>query len=90
VGGFVLLDAQLFKVEDAVDGTIHIKCGAAASDIHFGNWKMKAVVLDPSLKIDAKTTIVDNIKEALKEYGYNSINDIPGVTPITEEEFYTI
>jgi hypothetical protein len=90
-GGVVLLHSQLFKVEDVISGDIAITTGTWISDIQAGNAKMKAVVLEPSLKKESETTLIDFLEKTyLKNQGYNSISDIPGVTPITEEEFYTI
>jgi hypothetical protein len=58
--------------------------------LYAASLKLLGICIDPQAKADLNLTKLEQVNLTLQEDGIQSIYDMPGVTPITEEEFFTI
>lgn len=88
-GGSTILFLNYFKILDTYEGASDIYYKSSSFDFNDPNVKIIGACLIPNFRSTPDKTTMDEVNERLNIDGFTSITDIPGVTPITEEEFYT-
>ena len=89
-GGYAIEVMNYFKLLDSSGEEPEIGYTNSPDASSYHKIKIIGACLIPNFRKDPYRTTMDVVNLVLNNCGLNNITDIPGVTPITEEEFYTI